>query len=60
MLIFNYEKYREFRKRKDNLTEEDLKLMDEFDHLSLFDEVSYDEMWKQGKIILKDWCDESK
>lgn len=60
MLIFKYQKYKEFRMRKDNLTEEDLRRIDEFDHLSMYDGMTHDDVWRAGKIILKDWCVETE
>lgn len=58
MLKFNYNKYAIWRKEHEKLTDETLEVLNQFDDYRAYDGINYDEMWKLGKIILKDWCDE--
>ena len=47
---FNVFKYKEWLEKKRNI-----------DHVNidiLIDQSGMDQLWKEGKIILKEWCDE--
>lgn len=55
MFIFNYQKYKDWRKERDCLTEEDLEMLDRFSSLSLEDKKNRNDI--KSHIILKEWCD---
>lgn len=54
---FNYQKYRDWRMKKEKLNDEVMDVLETFNNMEQYDGVEYEELWKKGKIILKDWCD---
>lgn len=57
---FSYQKYREWRKSHEDLDDDTLDIIDRFTHFKDMDGKDYDELWKQGEIVLKQWCDDEK
>lgn len=55
--VFNINKFREWRKFKDKLPDETIELIIEFQDLEQYDGCTYDYMFNQGKLVIKDWCD---
>ena len=54
---FNLKKYIEWRKKRDNLDDNSLKIIIEFQELDKFDGMEYGKMFEMGKLVIKDWCD---
>ena len=55
---FNFQKYKEWRIRKEKIDEEVIDILETFNSMEKYDGLEYEELWKMNKIILKDWCDE--
>jgi len=55
-LKFNYQKYREYRKEHDKLSDVDLDNLDKIDHMSTFDKVDVKVLIYSGYLILDKWC----
>jgi hypothetical protein len=55
MYRFNIEKYYQWRREKDKLSDEDLQKLEIFSELYKYDGMNRDEI--DYKIILKQWCD---
>ena len=55
---FNYQKYRDWRKEHEKLDDKALDIIEEFNNYKELDGMNYEEIWKIGRIIIKDWCDE--
>ncbi len=55
-LKFNYQKYREYRKEHDKLSDVDLDNLDKLDHMSTFDKVDVKVLIYSGYLILDKWC----
>jgi hypothetical protein len=58
MFRFNYQKYCEYRKRVNKLSDEDMIALDSMNNISQYDKWNRDDM--KHLIILKDWCDYEK
>lgn len=43
--------------KKEKLNDEVMDVLETFNNMEQYDGVEYEELWKKGKIILKDWCD---
>lgn len=54
---FNLDKFKEWRKLRENLDETTLNIIVEFQELEKFDGMEYNKMFKLGKLVIKDWCD---
>lgn len=55
---FNYQKYRNWRKEHEKLDDKALDIIEDFNNYKELDGIEYEEIWKIGRIIIKDWCDE--
>lgn len=53
---FDYQKYREYRKQHDNLSDEDLDNLDRLDNMSSYDKVDVKELIREGYLIIDKWC----
>lgn len=53
---FNYQKYREYRKLHDKLSDSDLDNLDKLDHMSSFNGKDVKELIYEGYLILDKWC----
>lgn len=53
-MTFNYSKYFKWRSRKTHIDEDALR---NIEHMKQHDGRSYDEMWKDGIFVIKDWFD---
>lgn len=56
LIRFDYQKYRDYRKAHDNLTDEDLDNLDSLDHMSSFNGKDVKELIYDGYLILDKWC----
>lgn len=56
MLRFNVKKYKEWRMNREGIDESTLDLILEFSGYDKLDGETYDKMWKDGRLVLKDWC----
>ena len=54
--LFNYEKFKAYRMKRDNLSEQDLENMDYIGRFSINDGADRNDLQKAGILILKDWC----
>lgn len=56
MLRFSVKKYKEWRMNREGIDEATLDLILEFSGYDKLDGETYDKMWKDGRLVLKDWC----
>lgn len=55
--LFNYQKYRKWRKEHEQLDDATLDTIERFNNYEVINGEEYESLWKLGHIILKDWCD---
>ena len=55
--VFNFEMYKDWRLNKEGLSENDIRIIDEFAKYRDYDGYDYDIMNKIGKLVIKAWCD---
>lgn len=55
--IFNFKKYKKWRMDREKLDEQAIYIIEQFNHYEDLDGRELDELWREGRLILKDWCD---
>lgn len=51
-------KYKEWLERKRNIDHVNIDILIDQSGMEKFHGMDHDQLWKEGKIILKEWCDE--
>lgn len=60
MLVFNVKKYKEWRMEREGIDEKTLDIILEFSGYDKLDGESYDKLWNDGRLVIKDWCIETE
>ncbi len=55
--VFSYKKYEDWRIDHEKLNKETLEVINQFNDYREIDGQDLDELWKKGRLVIKEWCD---